>query len=51
MTVGRRRIVKNYSEKWFKKKKSMNLYKINRKFRVATEIGSTFFGCGSVPGI
>jgi hypothetical protein len=24
--------------------------KINRKFRVATEIGSTFFGCWSVTG-
>jgi hypothetical protein len=23
---------------------------INRKFRVATEIGSTFFGCWSVTG-
>jgi hypothetical protein len=25
-------------------------FSINRKFRVATEIGSTFFGCCSVTG-
>jgi hypothetical protein len=35
-----------YMEKSF----AIILKKINRKFHVATEIGSTFFGCWSVTG-